>query len=271
MWSYCGEFRFLVLVFEDLFAMQPKFKKSLWQKWLLPGLSTSVFVYLMLATPVGPLLYALSGMAVLPIASDPVKKAWCNTGNWMVDTFQPMVSDERMIQHLQANQSDMEKLAWMVINNQDTKPEGGLRKEFEELRNKSGIRWHGVGAAWPTEPYSVDAARNEKACRAVQDADHTHKTRENCRPTLASVSMDPAFGRQSTSKFCSQNAVSAFKHYTYYPGVPPRIVDGRFQWGVDGEGRPVFHTTLLVPNADHVRQDICQERQITPHWFISVC
>ncbi len=243
-----------------------------WRRWLWRCVVAGLFLYVLLFTACGQILYRFSGMALGSVAPDhPARKAWCETGDWLVETFQPLVSDERMIAHFQTHQAEMEKLAWMVINKQYTKPAGGLTPEFELETKRLDLRYVGVGGAWPVEPYSVEAARTEKACRAIQDADRTHKTGGICRPTLNSVSMQPAFGRDNVVTFCSRRTTMLFKSYRYYPGVPPRIVDGKFQYGVDVEGRPVFHTTALVPDTNHVQQDICRQRQIAPNWFISVC
>lgn len=247
-----------------------KYLAMTWRRWLWCCIVCGFFATL-LFNEFGQVLYGLSGMVLFPIASDPVKKAWCDTGNWLVDTFQPLVSDEKMIAHLQAHQADMEELAWRVVNKQYTEPEGGLIKEFELETKRLGLYGVGVGGAWPVDPYSVEAARAEKACRTIQDADRTHKTVGICRPTLDSVDMRPAFGRSRVANFCSQNTSVTFKAYRFYPGVAPKILDGRFQFGVDVDGKPVFHTTPLVPNTNHVRQDICQYRRIDTHWFISVC
>ena len=49
---------------------------------------------------------------------------WCKPGDWVLDTFQPMVSDARMIRHLNANRADMEKAALMTINRTDVDSKG---------------------------------------------------------------------------------------------------------------------------------------------------
>lgn len=248
--------------------MQSKFITS---RWLARGLIAGGILYVLLGTVAGPILYDVFGAVIRPIASPAAMKNWCDTGNWMVDKFQPLVSDERMMAHLQANQTDLEKLAWVTLNKQDTKPAGGLTEVFEREMKRLGIAWVELFPSWPAEPYSVEAAREEKACEAIQAADRTHQTNVVCRPGSGPVRMDPAFGRRDTANFCSRITTVAFKSYFYYPGVAPRIVDGKFQWGIDAEGRPIFEKNLVVPNADHVRQDICQVRRIAPHWFISVC
>lgn len=250
--------------------MSFKYLALTWRRWLWRCIACG-FLGFLLFTSCGQILYGFSGVALDPIASDPVKKAWCDTGNWLVDTLQPLVSDERMIEHLQAHQVEMEKLAWRVVNKQYTKPEGGLIKEFELETKRLGMRDVGGGGPWPVDPYSVEAARTEKACRAIQDADRSHKTVGICRPTLDSVAMRPAFGRDSVANFCSQYASLAFKQYFFYPGVAPKIVGGRFQYKVDADGQPVFDNSIVVPNTNHVRQDICQYRRIDANWFISVC
>lgn len=242
-----------------------------WRRWLWRCILASGLFYLVAGTEGGLVFYSLTGAALHPIANDTVKRAWCDTGNWMADTFQPLVSDEKMIAHLQAHQAEMEKLAWMVINKQYTRAKGGLTPEFELESKRLEMHSVGVRGSWPLEPYSVEAARVEKACRAIQDADRTHKTGGVCRPTLNAVSMQPAFGRNRVANFCSQHTGVAFKQYTYYPGVAPIVVGNRIQYEVDAEGQPVFGNSIVVPNTDHVRQDICQYRRIAPHWFISVC
>lgn len=245
---------------------------AIWRHWLWRCIATGILVYVLLFTACGQILYGFSGMSLNSVPRDhPVRQAWCETGDWLVETFQPLVSDERMIAHFQAHQAEMEKLAAIVGNQQDTKPEGGLKADFEQMRNKVGIRWIDTGPSWPIEPYSVEATRKEKACRAIQDADRTHKTGGICRPKINGVIMRPAFGRDNVAAFCSRRTSILSKSYFYYPGVPPRIVDGKFQYGVDVDGGPVFHTTALVPDTNHVRQDICRQRQIAPNWFISVC
>lgn len=263
------------------------------EKWLLMVKSVLIIgipACVILFTWVGSILYTQIFYGwIYPNVSAENKDKYCDFSNRLVETLQPLVSDESMIRHLEKNRDGLLKIAEVFHQKQHVKLRGGLTNEFRALLKDVQIEGVGVGAAWSDEPYSVESAKKWKQCMQAIDAVPNlgrEKTKasevaemqrrftlmEQCDKEAHrhdAVAFLPDFGRTSQQFYCTTRRLS-FKQYKYYPGGTPQIENGRLLGLVDESGRSDV-IRLVVADTDHINRKDCVLRKIDDHWFISLC
>ena len=192
---------------------------------------------------------------------------WCKPGDWVLDTFQPMVSDARMIRHINANRADMEKAALMISNKTYVAYKVGLTPEFKALMKSINMTDPGGGGLWPTNPYDNSWILEQERC--VRDARTMEARGRDClKENRSRAALKPDFGRTWAQYFCTDNRNSN-KGYLYFPAPAPapRIKDGQLL-GIIGSDGTHGSMPLLVSNTDRNIDGGSIVRQIDAHWFI---
>ena len=236
------------------------------RKWLKRSAWIFATLYLILGTYVWVILY---GLFILFFAPElPQSKfretMWCKPGDWVLDTFQPMVSDARMIRHLNANRADMEKAALMTINRADVDSKGQT-SESKMLLKSIDIEQAGRGGLWPTNPYDITWVLEQERC--VRDTPSLEDRRRNCFKENRSMAiLKPDFGRTRAQYFCTNNRNSN-KGYLYFPAPAPRIHGGELVGPINPNGSYATGEKL-VPHTDRNLDGGSIARQIDAHWFI---
>lgn len=236
------------------------------RKWLKRSAWALATLYVILGTYVWVILYGLFIAFVAP--EMPQSKfretMWCKPGDWVLDTFQPMVSDARMIRHLNANRAEMEKAALMTSNGTDVAHKSGLTPEFKILLKSIDIEDSGIAGSWPTNPYDINRVLEQERC--VRDAP-TLPDRGTCFGSKRLiVTLKPDFGRNWGQHFCTDNRHSN-KGYMYFPAPAPRIEGGKILGQISLNGS-YDAKGVLVPHADRNLDGGTIVRQIDAHWFI---
>ncbi|UUZ65414.1 hypothetical protein LP417_13310 [Polaromonas sp. P1-6] len=197
----------------------------------------------------------------------------CIPGDWVLQTFQPMVSDERMIEHWKKHQADMTLAAEMVVHRQHVDNQG-LTQEARMLYSKISVEGVSRGIDWSMEPYSVENAKAVDACLNTPPPNESQDARiarvQECTKTHRStILLLPTFGKTHQQYFCTTQR-NTFKQYAYFPGAIPRIVDGYLQGPVWHNGKTGWKRKI-VPSTDVFDGKECTMRQLDARWFISLC
>lgn len=238
-----------------------------WRKWIVRGLWLLVGLYILLCTFVWQIVFSLFLFAATPsemTIGELEKTALCRSGDWVLDTFQPMVSDARLIKHLHAHREEMERIEqW--INGQHFNKRGIDYVELKKLIEPIEIERAGPGMPWPNDPYAIEIPQEVKRCLVgkndVADRYACFKDRQSV------IAFTPSFGRNDVRYFCNGRGTTG-KNLVYFPGVPPRIENGFLLGPINAAGVIKPHGKLVSstdrnPNYENIA------RQIDAHWFIS--
>ena len=251
------------------FISQPRLRLAPgtpWRKWLVRVAWTFATLYLVLDTYAWVVLYGLFIALFAPglPQSKFSETMWCKPGEWVLDTFQPMVSDARMIRQVNANRADMEKAALMTINRTDVDSKG-MTAESKLLLKSIDLALVGLGESLPANPNDINRVFEQERC--VRDAPSLEHRRSNCFKEKRSISvLKLDFGRTWAQHFCTDSCNSS-KSYPYFPAPSTRIQDGKLLGPINAIGSS--GSRLLVPNADRNLDGGSIARQIDEYWFIS--
>jgi hypothetical protein len=259
----------------------PRTKK--WQSILSTVLIFAVPAYVILFTVVGSILFPfVLAFVVDPLVPEEHKEEMCDISNSIVATFQPLISDQEMLQYFEKNRLAMQKLADMVHEKRHRGRDGRASKEFEDLQKSLDVRAV-EGNRWSSLPYSVEEAQKYEACMKLIDYDDKgksdtqmkneinirfHRIQKCSEKYFDVVSIEPNFGRSLQVFYCTKNRATR-KIFDFFPEAAPRIENGRLLWPVDTIGNP-NRSTLVVPSTDRINKKEDTYRQIDAHWFISL-
>lgn len=248
------------------------------RKWYWRGLLVAGGLYLLLCTYLWNIVFGLFLVGVTNNAPmyQAAQSAWCKPGDWVLDTFQPMVSDQRMIDHLNKNREAMTRVAEMAGRKMDIYRGGTQAAEFNTLVKALDMQSVGADGFWAENPDSIEGLETSRECYKKAK---TQVERNVCWPEVAAngrgismVSLEPAFGKTHSQYFCSIWG-NSFKGYRYYPGGAPRIEDGHLMSVMNYSDR--YKTYVSLPGAQLVNNlDTNPEsgsfvtRKIDAHWFI---
>lgn len=259
--------------------------------WLIGLATLFVFFYVLLCTYAWNIVYGLffAYMAGNMPNYLAVQSPWCEPGDWVLETFQPMVSDKAMIEHLNENYAEMTQLAELVAHGRhvDTANKYGPTPEYAALTKKLNISGTNRSFSWAERPYSMEEAVTSHNCyKAVDEVlkpatdQLRQKAWEECRQKdaamgrdLQGVSIEPWFGKTHAQYFCSL-ARNSFKKYVYYPGGAPKVENGQLvSMPSYQESHRVFASGFnerTVSSTDiDPRGKGAVLRQIDERWFIS--
>lgn len=244
-------------------------------RWLKRILWMCLSLYIMLGTSAWNWIYSLALGLTYPEMSIREKAVHpsCIPGDWVLQTFQPMVSDERMIEHWQKHKADMTLAAEMVVHRQHVDNQG-LTQEARTLHSKISVEGVGAGTTWPLEPYSVESAKAVDDCLNTAPPNESQDARvarvmECTKTQWSTILMKPTFGKTHQQYFCTTQR-NTFKQYVYFPGAVPRIADGYLQGPVWHNGKTGWKEKI-VPSTDVFDGKECTMRQLDARWFISFC
>lgn len=245
-------------------------------RWLRRILWMCLGLYIVLGTSAWNWIYGLALGLTYPemsIRENAVHPS-CIPGDWVLQTFQPMVSDARMIEHWKKHKADMTLAAEMVVHRQHVDNDG-LTREARMLYSKISVEGVSRGNDWSLEPYSVDNAKALEDClnklpppNEPQEA-HIARVQECTKTHRSEILLKPDFGKIHQQYFCTTQR-NTFKQYVYFPGAVPRIVDGYLQGPVWGNGK-IGWKNKIVPSTDVFDGKECTMRQLDARWFISLC
>lgn len=258
---------------------------STWRRRIFMAVGTATALYFLLFTYVWNVVFGLLAglLAVNAPNSSFARNTLCKPGDWVLDTFQPMVSDKEMIDHLNKNREVMTRAAEIAGRQQNTRPEGGTTKEFDALVAMTGMRTiGGGGGSWSENPYSTDGLEVIRQCfinAKTQPERYAcgQVERANGQGRIFTVHLEPAFGKTYSQYFCTA-AHNSFKGYLYYPGGVPRIENGHVLYKYtydDGTGTYITQKSeRLVDNLDSnsvikANEGVPVTRQIDDRWFIT--
>ncbi|MFZ2327232.1 MAG: hypothetical protein WAW73_09965 [Rhodoferax sp.] len=253
--------------------------QSTWQwrvpLWLKRLLGVFLGLYILLGTYAWNLIYGLIQIAIYPTLTvrELAEHPSCIPGDWVLETFQPMISDARMIEHWQKHRADMALTAEMIVKRQHA-DNNGLTKEARALYSKISVEV-GEGHGWSLEPYSIESAKAVDACYSKprpqneSQEDRLARVAECSKTHIPTILLKPTFGKTHQDYFCTTRRHSS-KQYIYFPGPEPHIVDGYLMGPIWGDGRTGWKEKV-VPNTDRFDSKECTVRQLDPHWFIGHC
>lgn len=203
------------------------------------------------------LIFAPSEMTV----NDFQKTSLCQFGDWVLDTFQPLVGDEYLIEHLSTHRVEMEAMAF-VFNEKILKNENFYKQIPKDRLRAIGVARIDVGMPWPHQPYSNESLIKTKECLSTEGVD-----RFKCmQDKQVAVKFTTNFGRNEAFYFCRGRGVTG-KYLLYFPDPPPKIERGQILGAVDISGKSDF-LGQLVPDADRSSDAYSVYREISPNWFI---
>lgn len=255
-----------------------------WARRIAVTIGIAGLLYLVLCTYLWNILYGLFlGVVIDTTPARLATSPWCKPGDWVLETFQPMVSDQRMIDHLNKNKKEMTELAEMMARNRFLESNmAGRKPRFISLQKSLDMGDISNGGFWAERPYSLEDAMAEESCWGkIRNTNSTDAERSTCSHNadalgrrLSVVFMKPDFGKVWAQYFCS-HAKTSSKGYVYYPSEAPRIVNGRLQDMISYYDGYKTYVSLsggrLVPNLD-MNPDPEEEsnvlRQIDERWFI---
>lgn len=251
-------------------------KTSVWAKRVLWALLVLAALYGVLGTFVWNILFGLAIGLLYPnrtIAEDAANPT-CKVGDWVIEKFNPLVSDKRMIENWLTHKADMTLAAEMSVSRANVGPEG-VTQEARALYGKINVESVGGGSDWSLDPYSIEYARAQSLCLKNLSSPNSQSQDESQRRACLSRVMSvrlviPSFGRTHAQFFCTTRR-NTFKQYLYFPGpVSPRIVDGYLQGPLLANGEATWKKKL-VPSTDHFDGKECTVRALDDRWFISLC
>lgn len=263
----------------------------IWRRRMFIAIGTATVFYLVLCTYLWNILYGIFFAYMVNNAPNAQSAAspWCEPGDWVLETFQPMVSDKAMIKHLQKNKLEMTRVAEMAARSQHVDAVGNYNPAsgFNELVDKLNLLSVTRTYSWAERPYSVEEAQISHACvvnidTVIKPATQAARNEAfiDCRKKdlamgrgLSIVSIEPWFGKTFAQYFCS-TARNSSKGYVYYPGGVPRIENGqlmsttyyteRYRTFASFPGAELVSTTDIDP-----RGKTLVARQIDERWFIT--
>lgn len=245
-------------------------------RWLKRTLWACFGLYIVLGTSAWNWIYGLSLALIYPekTVRELSVHPSCIPGDWVLQTFQPMVSDARMIAHWQEHKADMTLVAEMAANRQDVEPGKGLTEQARMLYDKISVEGVGAGMSWSLEPYSVENAKAVENCQNISPPNESQDARiarhQECRKTQRQANtLKPTFGKIHQQYFCTTQR-NTFKQYIYFNGAIPRIVDGYLMGPVWHDGKTIWKDKI-VPSTDVYDGKECTMRQLDARWFISLC
>lgn len=242
-------------------------KRSLW---------ACLGLYVVLGTYAWNVIYALLLIAIYPKMTnlDAAVHPSCIPGDWVLQTFQPMVSDARLVKHWQEHKADMTLAAEMAVHRQHVEG-NGLIQEARDLYRKISIEGASAGPSWSMEPYSLEKIKTDTDClnntnpvgesKLVRSA-RVHQCIQSWRTTIL---MEPTFGKTHQQFFCTTSR-NTFKQYIYFPEAIPKIVDGYLMGPIWIDGKSIWKKKI-VPSTDVFDGKECTVRQLDGRWFISLC
>lgn len=254
--------------------LQPAAKRSRVFRLLLVTTGVFAFLYLLLCTYLWNIVYGIF-FAFMTNNAPNAKAAsspWCEPGDWVLETFQPMISDEKMIDHYLKNKEIMTQAADLAARKLDTNREGWTR-EFRQLLEKADLENVGRAGGWAAQPYSVDAVANSDSefKRCVEQTPSINERGKCAKSSIFRVISTPNFGKTRAQYFCNEQR-NSFKQYLYFPGGLPQVKDGQLMdalwyspWGQGYESRVMGK---LVRSTDGDTRGHAY-RQIDERWFIS--
>ncbi len=245
-------------------------------RWLKRTLWACFGLYIVLGTSAWNWIYGLS--LALIYSEKTVRELSvhpsCIPGDWVLHTFQPMVSDARMIAHWQEHKADMTLAAEMSVHRQDV-DNNGLTREARMLYDKISVESASDGPGWSLEPYSIDNAKAVNACLdklpPPNESDNARFARvdECTKNHRFAQALVPTFGKTHQQYFCTTQR-NTFKQYIYFPGAIPRIVDGYLMGPVWHDGKTIWKKKIVL-STDVYDGKECTTRQLDARWFISFC
>jgi hypothetical protein len=244
-------------------------------RWLKRTLWACLGFYIVFCTYAWNILYGLAVIAIYPEMRvfEAAVHPSCIPGDWVLQTFQPMVSDARMIKHWQEHKADMTRAAEMSVHRLDV-DKNGLTQEARALHSKISVESVGGGMSWDVQPYSLEHAKEIEQCLNTAPPNESQDARiarvmECTKTRRPEVLMEPSFGKTHQQYFCTTQRNTS-KEYVYFPDAIPRIVDGYLQGPVWHDGTTSWKTKI-VPSTDVFNGKECTMRQLDEHWFISFC
>lgn len=157
------------------------------------------------------------------------KSPWCKAGDWVLDTFQPMVSDQQMIDHLLKNKEAMTRAAELASKQEGLYEGGNAEPGFTNLQNEIGMLALFGRGNWALYPYSKEIVLASHSClkKASTDADKAICWRNDAASGqhLYTVHLVPKFGKTTSHYFCTARSLNV-KEYKYFPGGVPLIQNG---------------------------------------------
>ena len=244
------------------------------RKWLKRLLWTTPVVCLLLFTPFWAFWYVTLVAAVSGVESigEFYTSPWCKPGDFVLNVLQPMVSDERMIEHFEKNKVEMEQMAKLamygdVLKATDDQPQAFKRPDTEHVPILKKIKIKTVVASgpWYTNPYELKRVKQLKQCRNAQPNEEAIKLACFSQPQLRTVELTPAFGRTANETACSR---MTSKHYRYYPVVPPKIENGKVIGPIEFDETTKALGTIVSDTEWNWNNQKPSMRKINDHWFI---
>ena len=248
--------------------------KSPHRKWLKRLLWTTPIACLLLFTPFWAFWYVTLVSAVSGVDSigEFYTSPWCKPGDFVLNILQPMVSDERMIEHFEKNKVVMEQMAGLAMyggtrNDDDDLDKVVKRPNYDHVPILKKIKIKTVVASgpWYANPYELDRVKKLKQCRNAQPNEEAIKLACYSQPQLWAVRLTPAFGRTANETACSR---MTSKHYRYYPVVPPKIKDGKVIGPIDFDETTKALGTIVPDTEWNWNNQKPSMRKINDHWFI---
>lgn len=245
-------------------------------RWLKRTLWACLSLYIVLGTSAWNWIYGLSLALIYPkmTVRELSVHPSCIPGDWVLQTFQPMVSDARMIAHWQEHKADMTLAAEMAVHRQDVDSHG-LTEQARTLYSKISVEGASAGPSWSLEPYSIERAKAVEDCLnqppPLNESQNARVARvmECTKTQRSAMVLVPTFGKTHQQYFCTTQR-NTFKQYIYFPGAIPRIVDGYLMGPVWHDGKTIWGKKI-VPNTDVYDGKECTMRQLDARWFISFC
>lgn len=187
---------------------------------------------------------------------------------WFVLFFNPLPSDNEMIEHLRIHRADIEELIDLHRNYRlqpGEKPVGWTSiPPIQTLLARTGIQYvhNTTGGLWLPKPYSVDTARQAVEMRRRLGL---YACRQYCAKRIR-LADDRAFILKVRYGWL-------FKDFTYFP-QPPKISGGKLWPPVNERGNSRAKGRVLK-DLDRFpprwKKGECVYRQIEPQWFIRMC
>ena len=210
-------------------TIERKPPKPLWRKWLTRCLWIAPVVYLLLFTPFWAFWYVtlVAPMSGVKSYAEFYTSPWCKPGDFVLNILQPLVSDERMIEHFEKNKVEMERMAKLamygdVLKDTDDEPQAFQKADTRHVAMLKKIKIKAIVSSgfWYTNPYDIERIKQLKQCRNAQPSEEAIKRVCYNQQQLFSVELKPAFGRTTNETACSR---SANKRYRYFPGTSPKM------------------------------------------------
>ena len=187
-------------------------------------------------------------------------------------SFEPLPSDEEMIQHFQQHRGEIEKLVQLY---RDYEPQRGQKDlywadapEIKALRERAAVeRVNGStsGGLWIAEPYSREAAKLAES--QVRSADMETVERRYGTILIEFSPLDRYFSP-------SRRYGTLIKEVLYLPQAP-KITQGEAWWPVDAVSGEPTQKRSVVQTLDRYPPNLnkgdCVVRPIEAQWFLSLC